>query len=72
MVWISAVIFMCFVGAVSYLLTRGKVSDSEGFFLAGRSLGGVFIAGSLLLTNISAEQIIGLAGSAYALSLIHI
>ena len=53
---------------MSYLFTRGK-NDSEGYFLAGRSLTGTFIAGSLLLTNISAEQIIGLAGSAYAFKL---
>ena len=69
MVWLSAVFFMGLVAAVSYWLTRGKVANSEGFFLAGRSLGGTFIAGSLLLTNISAEQIIGLAGSAYAFNL---
>ena len=69
MVWLSAFFFMSLVAAVSYWLTRGKVANSEGFFLAGRSLGGTFIAGSLLLTNISAEQIIGLAGSAYAFNL---
>ena len=69
MVWISALAFMFAVATVSYLLTRGKVDDSEGYFLAGRSLTGTFIAGSLLLTNISAEQIIGLAGSAYAFNL---
>ena len=69
MVWISALAFMFAVAAVSYLFTRGKVDDSEGYFLAGRSLTGTFIAGSLLLTNISAEQIIGLAGSAYAFNL---
>ena len=69
MVWISAVLFMSAVAAASYFLTRGKVDNSEGYFLAGRSLTGTFIAGSLLLTNISAEQIIGLAGSAYAFNL---
>ena len=53
MVWISALAFMFAVAAVSYLFTRGKVDDSEGYFLAGRSLTGTFIAGSLLLTNIS-------------------
>ena len=68
MVWLSAVFFMGLVAAVSYWLTRGKVA-AAGAFLAGRSLGGTFIAGSLLLTNISAEQIIGLAGSAYAFNL---
>ena len=57
------------VAVLSFFLTRGTVSDSDGFFLAGRSLTGLVIAGSLLLTNISAEQIIGLAGSAYAFNL---
>ncbi len=60
---------MAIVAWVSFALTRGKVGDSSGFFLAGRSLSGAFIAGSLLLTNISAEQIVGLAGSAYAFNL---
>lgn len=60
---------MLSIAALSFLLTRGKVSDREGFFLAGRSLTGLVIAGSLLLTNISAEQIIGLAGSAYAFNM---
>ena len=57
------------IAVLSFFLTRGTVSDSDGFFLAGRSLTGLVIAGSLLLTNISAEQIIGLAGSAYAFNL---
>ncbi len=60
---------MAGVALASYLLTRGTVNDSEGYFMAGRSLSGTFIAGSLLLTNISAEQIIGLAGSAYAFNM---
>lgn len=37
----------------------------EGFFLAGRGLSGYFIAGSLLLSNLSAEQLVGLNGNAY-------
>ncbi len=69
MVWITCALFMAAVAAASYLLTRGTVNDSEGYFMAGRSLTGTFIAGSLLLTNISAEQIIGLAGSAYAFNM---
>ena len=52
-----------------FLLTRSQVADSDGYFLAGRSLTGLVIGGSLLLTNISAEQIIGLAGLAYAFNL---
>src|SRR5699024_11633309 len=40
-------------------------NDSTGYFLAGRGLTGGCIAGSLVLTNLSAEQLIGLNGQAY-------
>ncbi len=65
----SMLFFMVLVATISYWYTRGTIDSADGFFLAGRSLGGTFIAGSLLLTNISAEQLIGLAGSAYAFNL---
>ncbi|MBR3061350.1 MAG: solute:sodium symporter family transporter, partial [Exiguobacterium sp.] len=39
---------------------------ADDYFLAGRGLTGVFIAGSLLLTNLSAEQLIGLNGQSFA------
>ena len=57
------------VAWISYRKSRGEVSTGEGYFLAGRGLGAVFIAGSLLLTNLSAEQLIGLNGSAYGYNL---
>ena len=57
------------VGWVSWRLTRGRVATSDGFFLAGRSLTAPVITGSLLLTNLSTEQMIGLAGSAYAFNM---
>lgn len=62
---VSCAAFMALVAWVSYRKTRGEVSTQEGYFLAGRGLGPSFIAGSLLLTNLSAEQLIGLNGSAY-------
>lgn len=65
----SCVFFMALVAYVSYRKTRGEVSTREGYFLAGRGLSAVFIAGSLLLTNLSAEQLIGLNGSAYGFNL---
>ena len=41
-----------------------KAGDSaQDFFLAGKHLSWPFIAGSLLLTNISAEQIVGMNGA---------
>lgn len=62
---ISCIFFMGLVAWISWLKTRGSVDDKDGYFLAGRGLTSVFIAGSLLLTNLSAEQLIGLNGSAY-------
>ena len=57
---------MALVALISWLKTRGEVGSADGYFLAGRGLTGTFIAGSLLLTNLSAEQLIGLNGSAFA------
>ncbi len=60
---------MALVAVISWRKTRGEVSTQDGYFLAGRGLSAVFIAGSLLLTNLSAEQLIGLNGSAYGFNL---
>ena len=65
----TVISFLFFTGLVAFLtwrLTRGKGTNSEdGFFLAGRSLTGLVIAGSLLLTNLSTEQLVGLNGGAF-------
>ena len=66
---ISCAFFMALVAFISWRKTRGEVNTQEGYFLAGRGLSAVFIAGSLLLTNLSAEQMIGLNGSAYGFNL---
>ena len=66
---ISCVFFMALVGWISYQKTKGSVDDKDGYFLAGRGLTGTFIAGSMLLTNLSAEQLIGLNGSAYGFNM---
>ncbi|MFK7865296.1 MAG: solute:sodium symporter family transporter [Pseudohongiellaceae bacterium] len=66
---LSCAFFMGIVAWVSYLKTRGEVETKDGYFLAGRGLSAVFIAGSMLLTNLSAEQLIGLNGSAYGYNL---
>ena len=62
---LSCVFFMGIVAWISWQKTKGVVDSKDGYFLAGRGLTGVFIAGSMLLTNLSAEQLIGLNGSAY-------
>ncbi|HKJ44014.1 MAG TPA: solute:sodium symporter family transporter [Sunxiuqinia sp.] len=48
-----------------YKLRKEKMDSSDGYFLGGRSLTGVIIAGSMLLTNISTEHLIGMNGSSY-------
>ncbi|WP_029285843.1 solute:sodium symporter family transporter [Metabacillus indicus] len=66
---LSCAFFMGLVAWISYLKTKGGNEDSNGYFLAGRGLTGGFIAGSLLLTNLSAEQLVGLNGQAYRTNL---
>lgn len=65
----SCLFFMGVVAWISYQKTKGETDSKDGYFLAGRGLTGIFIAGSMLLTNLSAEQLIGLNGSAYMYNL---
>ena len=60
---------MSIVAFVSYQKTKGIADTKDGYFLAGRGLTGVFIAGSMLLTNVSAEHLIGLNGLAYGFNM---
>lgn len=63
---LSFVGFTLLVAVIAYFATRTTdENSSDGYFLAGRSLTAGVIAGSLLLTNLSTEQIVGLNGSAY-------
>ena len=63
---VSFIAFTGFAGYLTYFLNRKNDSTStEGFFLGGRSLTYPLIAGSLLLTNLSTEQMVGLNGSAF-------
>ncbi len=63
---VTFVLFTGLVGLLTWRITRRQRLDtSEGYFLAGRSLTAGFIAGSLLLTNLSTEQLVGLNADAY-------
>jgi hypothetical protein len=57
---VSCAFFMALVAFISYRQSKDESNSRDGYFLAGRGLSAVFIAGSLLLTNLSAEQLIGL------------
>ena len=59
--------FTLLVAGYAWWKTRGTDEKSaDGYYLGGRTLGALTIAGSLLLTNLSAEQIVGLNGQAFS------
>lgn len=62
----SFVFFTGLVAFLTWLITRKDDHNTTGgYFLAGRSLTFPLIAGSLLLTNLSTEQLVGLNGDAF-------
>ena len=67
--WIQLAMFFgltALVAVLTWVKCRrlGHVGDaSKDYFLAGGQLSWPFVAGSLLLTNISAEQIVGMNGA---------
>lgn len=71
---ISFVFFTVLVAAIAYYKTIFKTraqrqKSVNEYFLAGGSLTCWVIAGSMLLGNLSGEQLVGLNGSAYATNL---
>ena len=63
---ISFLIFTGLVGFFSWRATRkDNQNTSTGYFLAGRSLPWIVVGCSLLLTNLSTEQLVGLNGGAF-------
>ncbi len=66
MTLISFLAFTLFAAFLTIMITRrDEKGSSDGFFLGGRSLTFPVIAGSLLLTNLSTEQMVGLNGAAF-------
>ncbi len=64
---ITFLLFTALVAVIAAVKTREENLDTQdGYFLAGRSLTGPVIAGSLMLTNLSTEQLVGQAGQTYA------
>lgn len=54
------------VALITYLKCRKvtrDANDSRDYFLAGGGLSWIVVAGSLMMTNISAEQIVGMNGA---------
>ena len=68
--WISIILFIMVVGGISfyaYLQSRKiKTNSSDGYFMGGNSLTGFTIASTIIMTNLSTEQIVGQNGQSYA------
>mgnify|MGYP000064769737 FL=1 len=68
---ISIISFILATGGVAFftyrIVHRMKKSDNatEEYFTGGRALGWPIVAGSLLLTNLSTEQLVGLNGAVF-------
>ncbi|KAG5718541.1 hypothetical protein E4T56_gene13697, partial [Termitomyces sp. T112] len=66
------VAYAIFIFGLAQWVSRRKgdvQEDSTGYFLASRALPWWAIGASLIAANISAEQIVGMAGSGYAIGL---
>eukprot|EP00930_Biecheleria_cincta_P048982 TRINITY_DN34224_c0_g1_i1.p1 TRINITY_DN34224_c0_g1~~TRINITY_DN34224_c0_g1_i1.p1 ORF type:complete len:610 (-),score=80.75 TRINITY_DN34224_c0_g1_i1:276-2105(-) len=72
--WFHALTFVlatCFVGLATACICWRWMGDgsrgaSDDYFAGGRSLRWYVVAGSLMLTNLSTEQLVGLNGSIFA------
>ncbi|QDU34608.1 putative symporter YidK [Poriferisphaera corsica] len=63
---ISFIFFTALVAIITWFIThKDDHASSKGYFLGGRSLTFPVIAGSLLLTNLSTEQMVGLNGISF-------
>src|SRR6187551_3984068 len=66
------VIYAIFIFGLAQWVSREKAGhekDTSDYFLAGKSLPWWAIGASLIAANISAEQIVGMSGSGYAIGL---
>ena len=66
----SFTVFTAVVLVISYYKSRSLSNkQDEGYFLAGRGLTGWIIAASLMLTNLSTEQMVGLNGQSFGFNM---
>lgn len=70
---IQVAVFLAFTALIAfatYLKCRGARTDADSnkdYFLAGGGLSWVFVAGSITLTNLSTDQLVGMNGNQMAL-----
>ena len=66
LMFLSFIFFTALVAIITYYKTKGDTLDTnDGYFLGGRSLTAGFIAGSLMLTNLSPANFAGMSAQSY-------
>lgn len=68
-VFIAYCALILFVGLFVSRRKKGEAQDTSDYFLAGRGLAWWAIGSSIIASNISAEQFVGMSGSGYAIGL---
>ncbi|MDY3266259.1 MAG: sodium/sugar symporter [Phocaeicola sp.] len=68
-IFIAYVILIITIGLVCSRSKEGKSKDSKEYFLAGNTLPWWAIGASVIASNISAEQFIGMSGSGFVIGL---
>ncbi|MCD6116871.1 sodium/sugar symporter [bacterium] len=68
-VFFGYIVFIIFLGLFVSREKKGHKKDSKDYFLASKALPWWAVGASLIAANISAEQVIGMSGSGYAIGL---
>ena len=68
-VFIAYCLLILLVGLFVSRRGKGETQDASNYFLAGRGLAWWAIGASIIASNISAEQFVGMSGSRYATGL---
>ncbi len=69
LIFILYCLLILFVGLFVSRTKKGEKKDTSDYFLAGRGLAWWAIGSSIIASNISAEQFVGMSGSGYAIGL---
>jgi len=61
--WIVIAFYFAVIAGLAWWIIRKQKRTTDGYFLAGRSLGWFIIGASIFASNIGSEHLVGLAGS---------
>src|SRR5690606_28163876 len=68
-IFVGYCLFIVAIGLIVSREKKGHTKDSKDYFLASKSLPWWAVGASLIASNISAEQMIGMSGSGFAMGL---